>query len=154
MVSKKVKVLVAQSCLTLCDAIDCSLPGSPVLRIFQVRLLEWLSIFSSRFLKSQHQIALIYLSIFSLPSSLAFQYHHPQTLHSKCNVFIFFHFQNEVQFIKVGLMVSMILHTWIGKIFEKWNICIYVSSKLFRKENDDLLLVGIGEGVVLPFKLL
>ena len=111
MVSKKVKVLVAQSCLTLCDAIDCSLPDSPVLRIFQVRLLEWLTIFSPRFLKSQHQIALIYLSVFSLPSSLAFQYHHPQTLYSKGNMFIFFHFQNEVQFIKVGLMVSMILHT-------------------------------------------
>ena len=68
---KKVKVLVAQSCLTLSDAIDCSLPGSSVHGIFQVRLLEWLTIFSSRFLKSQNQIALIYLSIFSLPSSLA-----------------------------------------------------------------------------------
>ena len=30
----KVKVLVAQSCLTLCGPVDCSSPGSPVHRIF------------------------------------------------------------------------------------------------------------------------
>ena len=32
---------VAQSCLTLCDPMDCSLPGSPVHGIFQARILEW-----------------------------------------------------------------------------------------------------------------
>ena len=32
---------VAQSCLTLSDPIDCSLPGSSVHGIFQARVLEW-----------------------------------------------------------------------------------------------------------------
>ena len=32
---------VAQSCLTLRDPMDCSLPGSSVCRIFQARVLEW-----------------------------------------------------------------------------------------------------------------
>ena len=32
---------VAQSCPTLCDPMDCSLPGSSVHGIFQVRVLEW-----------------------------------------------------------------------------------------------------------------
>ena len=32
---------VTQSCRTLCDPMDCSLPGSSVHGIFQVRLLEW-----------------------------------------------------------------------------------------------------------------
>ena len=32
---------VAQSCLTLSDFMDCSLPGSSVHRIFQERVLEW-----------------------------------------------------------------------------------------------------------------
>ena len=32
---------VAQSCLTLCDPMDCSLPGSSIHRIFQARVLEW-----------------------------------------------------------------------------------------------------------------
>ena len=32
---------VAQSCLTLCDPMDCSPPGSSVQGIFQARVLEW-----------------------------------------------------------------------------------------------------------------
>ena len=35
---------VAQSCLTLSDPTDCSLPGSSVHGIFQARVLEWGSI--------------------------------------------------------------------------------------------------------------
>ena len=35
---------VAQSCPTLCHPMDCSLPGSSVHRIFQVRILEWIVI--------------------------------------------------------------------------------------------------------------
>ena len=41
-------MLVAQSCLTLCDAMDCSLPGSSVHEIFQARILEWVAISFSR----------------------------------------------------------------------------------------------------------
>ena len=32
---------VAQSCLTLCDPMDCSSPGSSIHGIFQARVLEW-----------------------------------------------------------------------------------------------------------------
>ena len=35
---------VAQSCPTLRDAMDCSLPGSSVHGIFQARVLEWVAI--------------------------------------------------------------------------------------------------------------
>ena len=34
---------VAQSCLTLSDPMDCSLPGSSIHGIFQARVLEWVS---------------------------------------------------------------------------------------------------------------
>ena len=40
---EKVKVLVAQSCLTLCDPMDCSPPGSSVHGILQARMLEWVA---------------------------------------------------------------------------------------------------------------
>ena len=43
-----VSVKVAQSCLTLCDPMDCSLPGSSVHGIFQARILEWVAVPSSR----------------------------------------------------------------------------------------------------------
>ena len=39
---------VAQSCLTLCDPVDCSLPGSSVHGIFQARVLEWVAVSFSR----------------------------------------------------------------------------------------------------------
>ena len=39
---------VAQSCLTFCDPIDCSLPGSFVHGIFQAIVLEWIAISFSR----------------------------------------------------------------------------------------------------------
>ena len=42
------RVSVVQSCLTLCNPMDCSLPGSSVHGIFQPRILEWVSISSSK----------------------------------------------------------------------------------------------------------
>ena len=40
----KVEVLVAQSCLTLCDLMDCSPPVFSVHGILQARVLEWVAI--------------------------------------------------------------------------------------------------------------
>ena len=40
--------LVSQSCLTLCNPMDCSLPGSSVHGILQARILEWVAIPFSR----------------------------------------------------------------------------------------------------------
>ena len=41
-------VLVPQSCLTLCDPVDCSPPGSSVHGILQARILERAAMSSSR----------------------------------------------------------------------------------------------------------
>ena len=41
---------VAQSCPTLSDLMDCSLPGSSIHEIFQARVLEWIAIaFSEKY---------------------------------------------------------------------------------------------------------
>ena len=40
--------LYAQSYLTLCNPMDCKLPGSSVHGIFQARILEWVTISASR----------------------------------------------------------------------------------------------------------
>ena len=37
-----------QSCLTVCDPIDCNPPGSSVHEILLARRLEWVAIFLSR----------------------------------------------------------------------------------------------------------
>ena len=44
----KVKLKVAHLCLTLCDPLDCSPPGSSVHEVFQARVLEWAAISFSR----------------------------------------------------------------------------------------------------------
>ena len=44
----RVCMLVAQSCLTLCNPMNCSPPGSSVHGILQARILEWFAISFSR----------------------------------------------------------------------------------------------------------
>ena len=67
---------VAHSCLTLCDPMDCSLPGSSVHGIFQARVLELGAICLLRFLfatthKWMHTLVLFcdcsHRSVLSLP---------------------------------------------------------------------------------------
>ena len=41
-------ISVPQACPTLCDPMDCSLPGSSVHGIFQARILKWVAISFSR----------------------------------------------------------------------------------------------------------
>ena len=43
-----IKVFVTQLCLTVCDPMDCSLPGFSVHAVFQARILEWVAIAFSR----------------------------------------------------------------------------------------------------------
>ena len=47
-VFSKVKRLVSQSCLTLCNLMDCSSPDSSVHGILQARILKWVAIPFSR----------------------------------------------------------------------------------------------------------
>ena len=55
---------VAQSCPTLSDPMDCSLPGSSVHGIFQARVLEWVAIAFSRMNRTELKIR----NLFSLES--------------------------------------------------------------------------------------
>ena len=49
-VKVKSESLVAQSCRTLCNPMDCSPPGSSIYEIFQARMLEWAAIMCSEHL--------------------------------------------------------------------------------------------------------
>ena len=54
---------VTQSCPTLSDPMDCSLPGSSVHGIFQARVLEWGAIAFSTYIARKFYIALSSYSI-------------------------------------------------------------------------------------------
>ena len=61
-------VLVSQSCPTLCDPMDCSLPVSCVHGILQARILEWVDIPFSNI--TQSEILIPKLSLHSLTAFL------------------------------------------------------------------------------------
>ena len=63
-----------QSCLTLCDPIDDSLPGSPIPGILQARTLEWIAIsFSNAWKWKVKEKSLSYVQLFVTPWTAAHQ---------------------------------------------------------------------------------
>ena len=54
---------VAQSCLTLSDSMDCSLPGFSVHGIFQAGVLEWVPL--NVFVKSPADLVVVLLCIYT-----------------------------------------------------------------------------------------
>ena len=65
---------VTQLCLTLCDPMDCSLPGSSIYGIFQARILEWVAIsFSSAWKWKVKVKSLSHLQLFATPWTVAYQ---------------------------------------------------------------------------------
>ena len=68
-------MLVAQSCLTLCDPLVCSLPGSSLHGILQARIFQWVAILFSRGSSQPSRSLLViyfkYSSVYmSIPNSL------------------------------------------------------------------------------------
>ena len=58
----EVEVLIAQSCLTLCNTMDCNPPGSSLHGTLQARILDWVAILFSRgtsWLRDQIQVSCI-----------------------------------------------------------------------------------------------
>ena len=63
-----------QSCLTLCDPIDRSPPGSPILGILQARTLEWVAISFSNAWKWKVKVkSLSRVWLFATPWTAAYQ---------------------------------------------------------------------------------
>ena len=61
----KIENEVAQSCLTLHDPMDCSLPGSSVHGIFQARVLEWGAIAFSNHWATREGLCQCYIDLIS-----------------------------------------------------------------------------------------
>ena len=63
-----------QSCLTLCDPIDSSSPGSPIPGILQARTLEWVAISFSNAWKWKVKVkSLSRVRLFEIPWTAAYQ---------------------------------------------------------------------------------
>ena len=62
-----VRVCCAQWCPTLCNPMDCTLPGSSVDGIFQARILEWVTISFSRGSSQARKLHLLHWQVDCLP---------------------------------------------------------------------------------------
>ena len=73
-VKVKVKMLVTQWCLTLCDLMDCSPPGSSVHGISQAEILEWVAISFSNAWKWKVRVKLLSrVQLLATPWTAAYQ---------------------------------------------------------------------------------
>ena len=103
---------VAQSCPTLCDPMDCSLPDSSVHGIFQATVLEWIAIsFSSIFLTQGSNLGLPHCRQTLLPSEP------PDTRHAVIVCpFIFIWWSNinngPCLLTKVSVSKSLLIDKW------------------------------------------
>ena len=114
--SQNVKLLVTQSCPTLCDPISCSLPGFSVHGISQARSLEWVAIsFSRGFSWPRDQTGSPALQADSLPSEPP----------GKTKHFLSYTFQN--------VKVNHLLEDWNWRVRKrsKWE-GIYVYTELIH----------------------
>ena len=91
-------ILVTQSCLTLCNSMDCSLPGFSIHGIFRARILEWVAIsFSREFSRPRDQTLVSRISgrVFTVSARRCLKTtnrkncHHHSTLLSEKDVFFY-----------------------------------------------------------------
>ena len=117
---------VAQSCPTLCDPVDCSLPGSSVHGIFQARVLEWGAIAFSRgsnpgllncrqtLYRLSHQGRLLFLKAFSFFES--------QNIFSPCFWII--------KIVSLFSLVVKIGHSDL-RFFVRFQVSLWISLLIF-----------------------
>ena len=151
---------VTQSCPTLCDPMDCNLPGSSVHGIFQARILEWVAISFSRGSSPPRdwtQISCIAGGFFANWATREAPFFHDFSnlnlfvLLSLAKVFlsllmifsksqcstllIFLHFPSSYLFLLWSLLFPSICYFWISLIFVcnflRWKVKLWFSIFYF-----------------------
>ena len=112
---------VAQSCLTLSDPMDCSLPGFSIHGIFQARVLEWGAIAFSR---TYVYLWLIHVNVWQKPE----QYYKAIILKLKLNKFKKIRYINVCVCVCVCVCVFMYLHA--NTEIEVWSIKWLLDSNI------------------------
>ena len=131
---------VAQSCPTLSDPMDCSLPGSSAHGIFQARVLEWGAIAFSDYLLSFWKYLISLGSVFSF---LDFWFWLSLFLVS----FDYTRQKDNLVYLKLKLEFTKALPEWLGK--SKWKMkqgprsnCNYISDdSSFHSLHSNLLFL-------------
>ena len=113
---------VAQSCLTLSDPMDCSLPGFSIHGVFQARVLEWGAIAFSR---TYVYLWLIHVNVWQKPE----QYCKAIILQLKLNKLKKIRYINVSVCVCVCVCVFMYLHA--NTEIEVWSIKWLLDSNIY-----------------------
>ena len=100
---------VAQSCPTLCDPMDCSLPCSSIQGIFQARVLEWIAISFSRGPSQPRNwtwVSCIVGRCFTIWATREVLHHRCRVLYCNC---LFNHLTSSLE-CKIHVVIIFLLH--------------------------------------------
>ena len=102
---------VAQSCPTLSETIDCSLPGSSVHGIFQARILEWVAISFSMI-----SFRMDWLDLLAVQGTLKSLLQHHSSKASILSRSAFFTVQLSHPYMANGKTLALTRQTFVGKV--------------------------------------
>ena len=118
---------VSQSCPTLCDHMNCSLPHSSIHGIFQARVLEWVAISFSRGSsqpRDRTQVSLIVGRCFTVPSLFLKEmniYVHKKNIQKKV------HSGTLLNLLKLETTQTSINREWINKLWFLYTLECYTA---------------------------
>ena len=127
-------VLVVQLCPTLCDPMDCSLPGSSVCRILQARILEWVAVPFPEDLPDpeiEPDIAGRFFTIWATRKKNSLSEHVLVWNKKESNFYSMVHFYqwySEVELITTGFVQTW-YHLWIQKSLPRLIISLLAYTK-------------------------
>ena len=137
-------VLVAQSCLTLCDPKDCNPPGSSTQGTFQARRLEWVYVFSWLY-PTEYRVSVSYSRASSWPndptcvSCISCIPYHCSTIYTY--VLIFPNFIFKISYNLMHFCVLFFISFLINKLI--FYLEIFLCGKLFTVSWRDFLKIFI-----------
>ena len=112
---------VTQSCPTLCDPMDCSLPDSCIHGIFQARVLEWVAIASSASLYTWFNLWYFYKTKIFTFINVTFSFNNLYTRFAHLNIIYYLCF------------LKLLSYLYICKDYDILNLLPHPINKLFLK---------------------
>ena len=124
---------VAQSCSTLSDPMDCSLPGSSIHGIFQAKVLEWGAIAFSNDYSGFISFRIDWFDIFAIQRTLESSPTPESLKASILQLSTFFMVQLSHLYVTTGKTIALTIQTFVGKVMSppRWKMVTSVWAQAY-----------------------